>query len=716
MNKFLLLAALGVAGFSQSIPNAVPMPTPEIQYLDVNGAPLAGAYLCSYAAGTTTPLATYTDSTAGSPNTNPIVLDSVGRASVWVGPSLYKFVLRTGGTGNSCSTGSVVWTQDNVADTTLYFVNYVKTVGTSSLITYTAPQTGGASRTQFSKNTDVLSVKDFGATGDGSTDDTAAINLAMAQSIIGNGSSVPGVCIYFPDGIYRVTAALSYNHTVCMDGNQWRLKYTGASTITAVLTLVGDPTNTYGSHASWLEGSFVAGAIIDGQGHATNGFTLQGVVSAQINYMRVTNVTGAGINCNWCQQTTFERPQVSTDYETFTTVPTNGIIIDNISAANIINQANIDHVSGTGIVLKYALNTLIHGGTSEGNGGFGVLCQGASTPTLYECFNNVTIQLDTEVNTLGDYSFDDVGGGGHVFDNSVFESNSFSVPGYTFTGGAHSNVVIGGSIGCGSTAGAQTINNYIRGVAANCASGSVWVDNGQNDVGRIYNQSTGAYIEPVNNNNIEMVTAHIGGGYRFDVYTPNSTYAEVSVGGSGASDWIGFTKNSGLVPWFVYPATGGFQFQSLSTFRGSAIPDGSIVNHHWGIGRFNTAPLTTATLHIQDSVATTFIPQNGPGQGGTDLAQFMDYTAPQDTPGTIMSKIDHTGAFTGGVIVQKPGGGVDTYTSLTSRIACSGTTEGAMGSISDGATTTWGAAVAAGGGSNHIGIRCNGSGWTVYAK
>ena len=109
----IVLCVVAAVAVGQTIPAAVPFPQPEIQYLDSAGIPLAGSKLCSYIAGTTTPLATYTDSTAGTPNTNPIILDSYGRASVWVGSGLYKFVLRTGGTG-SCSDGVVQWTQDNV--------------------------------------------------------------------------------------------------------------------------------------------------------------------------------------------------------------------------------------------------------------------------------------------------------------------------------------------------------------------------------------------------------------------------------------------------------------------------------------------------------------------------------------------------------------------------------------------------------------------------
>jgi hypothetical protein len=60
---------------------------------DANGAPLAGGKLYSYAAGTSTPLATYTDQGGGTPNANPTILDSSGEASVWLGPLAYKLDL-----------------------------------------------------------------------------------------------------------------------------------------------------------------------------------------------------------------------------------------------------------------------------------------------------------------------------------------------------------------------------------------------------------------------------------------------------------------------------------------------------------------------------------------------------------------------------------------------------------------------------------------------
>ena len=80
------------------------------QFFDNNGNPLNGGLIYTYAAGTTTPAATYTSSTGGTANANPIVLDSAGRtpAQIWLtAGSSYKFVLQT-------SLGVTIKTDDNI--------------------------------------------------------------------------------------------------------------------------------------------------------------------------------------------------------------------------------------------------------------------------------------------------------------------------------------------------------------------------------------------------------------------------------------------------------------------------------------------------------------------------------------------------------------------------------------------------------------------------
>jgi hypothetical protein len=90
--------------------------TPIIVYAtDLNGNVQSGAKLYSYAAGTTTPQAIYTDSGLGTPSSNPAVCDSAGRAVVWMDSSLgdYKLILTN-------SAGSATYfSQDNIDAATI---------------------------------------------------------------------------------------------------------------------------------------------------------------------------------------------------------------------------------------------------------------------------------------------------------------------------------------------------------------------------------------------------------------------------------------------------------------------------------------------------------------------------------------------------------------------------------------------------------------------
>ena len=88
---------------------AVLAPEPKAQFFAADGTPLVGGKVFTYAAGTTTPLATFTDATANTPNTNPIILDARGECNLWfTAAASYKVVLKT-------STDVLQWTVDNIA-------------------------------------------------------------------------------------------------------------------------------------------------------------------------------------------------------------------------------------------------------------------------------------------------------------------------------------------------------------------------------------------------------------------------------------------------------------------------------------------------------------------------------------------------------------------------------------------------------------------------
>ena len=78
-----------------------------MQFTTTAGAPLIGGKVYTYAAGTTTPLASYTDNTGATANTNPVILDTRGEAAIWLSPASYKFVLKD-------SNDVTIWTSDNL--------------------------------------------------------------------------------------------------------------------------------------------------------------------------------------------------------------------------------------------------------------------------------------------------------------------------------------------------------------------------------------------------------------------------------------------------------------------------------------------------------------------------------------------------------------------------------------------------------------------------
>ena len=73
----------------------------------------------------------------------------------------------------------------------------------SGKIGYSASASGSNTRTVQDKLREIVSVKDFGAKGDGIVDDTAAIQAAINAVIGANGGA-----LYFPNGTYKITAKL----------------------------------------------------------------------------------------------------------------------------------------------------------------------------------------------------------------------------------------------------------------------------------------------------------------------------------------------------------------------------------------------------------------------------------------------------------------------------------------------------------------------------
>ena len=201
------------------------------QFFDNNGVPLAGGLLYSYAAGTSTQIATYTSISGNIPNANPIVLNSAGRVpnEIWITLGYgYKFVLQDANSnqiatwdnipsnapspfandassiayeeGYTVSAGSFIVGQSYLI-TSIGTTNFVaigaasNTVGIYFTATGIGSGTGTAqlSRSVQAKLQESVSVLDFGADPTGTNDSTSAMAAAHAT----------GKLIYYPTGTYK---------------------------------------------------------------------------------------------------------------------------------------------------------------------------------------------------------------------------------------------------------------------------------------------------------------------------------------------------------------------------------------------------------------------------------------------------------------------------------------------------------------------------------
>ena len=180
------------------------------QFFDDNGSPLSGGKLYTYLAGTTTPAVTYTSLSGLTANANPIILDAAGRPAqeVWLTSGVsYKFVVKT-------STDVTIRTYDNLCSVNDFssFANTTDPALGDALVGFRQSNSAGnlvgaVGKTVHQKFQEIVSVKDFGAVGDGVTDDTAAIQLAFTHA-----RTCTNPAVYFPTGTYLVVSSTSlYN-------------------------------------------------------------------------------------------------------------------------------------------------------------------------------------------------------------------------------------------------------------------------------------------------------------------------------------------------------------------------------------------------------------------------------------------------------------------------------------------------------------------------
>lgn len=166
--------------------------------LDNSANPGNGYKFYTYEPGTLTPKATYQDAALTEANANPVIANARGEVTMY-GDGLYRMILKD-------ANDNTVWDRDNVG-------NYLSSAGGSAQIGFAQSGPGAVPRPAQDKMRESLSVKDFGAKGDGVTDDTGAI-----QAAINYANSVAYREVRVPAGVYNVASNLIIKEGVALVG------------------------------------------------------------------------------------------------------------------------------------------------------------------------------------------------------------------------------------------------------------------------------------------------------------------------------------------------------------------------------------------------------------------------------------------------------------------------------------------------------------------
>lgn len=301
---------------------------PKAAPISSSGAPYAGAKYYFYATGTSTLQSVYTDSALTTPHANPVVADGTGTfAPIWMDPTkTYRAKLTT------------------AAGVLLEDVDPVDTKAPSaSNVTFLQSGTGAVTRYVQDKLRDTVSVKDFGAKGDGVTDDTAAIVAANAAAT--------GRIVLFPAGTYKFTGSITPGSTssgqkAIWIGEGWQTKLQAADSTSKILI-----TNACSIKDMGVWGSVATPGAYVGTGIQIGNTDFVGQVeieNVRVRYFQVGMRMAAAL---WTtiQKCTIEYHQIGVDFNAGTSAL--------YSTTVWFNECNIANCDRNGVAATYVPHT-----------------------------------------------------------------------------------------------------------------------------------------------------------------------------------------------------------------------------------------------------------------------------------------------------------------------------------------------------------------------
>ena len=137
-----------------------------------------------------------------------------------------------------------------------------------------------------------VNVFDFGATGDGTTDDTAAIQAALDSFTVRGGD------LLFPIGIYKITSTLTIDKPINIygsgEGSEYQPTQLPASKILWG-SAAASPMINFGGFGTVISGGGINNLMIDGNAVATNGLVIKDSQRGSFTNLTITKVVTNGL-------------------------------------------------------------------------------------------------------------------------------------------------------------------------------------------------------------------------------------------------------------------------------------------------------------------------------------------------------------------------------------------------------------------------------------
>jgi len=277
----------------------------------------------------------------------------------------------------------------------------------SSLVGFQQAGTGAVVRTAQDKMREWVSVKDFGAVGDGVADDTAAIQAATSAS----------KSVFFPPGTYKISgSSVGWDsvNDVCMFGVGWESKI--------VRVDVGSVVKIQNATRVVVRDLYVQG--VKTYNAAAGGIGLLNCVNFSVTGNYVTASSRQGINIEACSEGLVSNNHVTNSWQ-------DGIMVRNGSrrvtvTGNVVwenGEPTFAPPVGEGIHIYESQEIAVVGNTVKGNKDNGITLEGADYTTVTGNVIYGQVVSGVSVNAATGYS----GIGAVIACNVIKDNGAFGV-------------------------------------------------------------------------------------------------------------------------------------------------------------------------------------------------------------------------------------------------------------------------------------------------